>query len=171
MKLCWKTLLLSITAILLFVAGCVPTAQQTPAVENTPAVRETTPANVPTEPGDVNSGPGKVPGGPGISFEENLAINPPPVQNLSAQAQAGGILLTWEAPPTVTLPHRWEDAVLGYKVYRRTADTRLAFLADTPDTQYMDETAEPGVEYFYTITALHAHNVESTRPDVVSAVR
>lgn len=164
MKLWWKTLFVSMTAALLLVAGCAPTMQQTPAADTTPAVVATAPANVPTE-------PGKVPGGPGISYEENLAINPPPVQNLSAQAQAGGIRLIWEAPPTVTLPHRWDDAVLGYKVYRRTADTRLAFLADTLDTQYLDETAEPGVEYFYTVTALHAHNVESTRPDVVSAVR
>lgn len=158
----WKILLLA--ALL---AGCAPgraadapvqpTLDATATPENTPAARATAPGNRP--------------GGPGISYEENLAINPPAVRNLSAQAQADGILVTWEAPEEVTIEHRWGDEILGYKVYRRTADTRLALLGETQDLRYLDSDAGAGVEYFYTVTALHPRNIESTRADLVSATR
>ncbi len=112
--------------------------------------------------------------GPGISYEENLRINPPAVQNLTAAVQADGILLTWDAPPAVSVPHSYSDNILGYRVYRRAQGSVLsdrALLAETDETRYLDASAEPGVEYFYTVTALNERNLESSRADEVSATR
>lgn len=161
----------------MLLAGCVPNGNTPAQAVDTIAAptaaaspSSTRKADVPseTQPGRPESGPG------GISYEENLRINPPTVRSLAAQATAEGILLTWEAPSQVTVPHSYSDEVLGYKIYRRTEGAPLPereLLAETQELRYLDASAAPGVVYFYTVTALHDHNVESTRPDEVSAQR
>jgi hypothetical protein len=145
---------------MLLLAGCAPVS---------PAAPEPTRASAPATqgpPATRDSGPG-----PGISYEENLRINPPAVRNLAVEASTGGVLLTWQAPPAVTVPHSYSDEILGYKIYRRSGEEKRALLAETQDLRYLDDNAEAGVEYFYTVTALHENNIESTRPDEVSFTR
>ena len=168
----WKLMFIAI-----LLAGCVPdgstpaqpvdTASAPTAVASPAPARETE-IQPEIQPGRPDTGPG------GISYEENLRINPPAVRNLAAQATGEGILLTWEAPPEVTVSHSYSDEIFGYKIYRRAEGEPLtgrSLLAETQELRYLDTSAAPGVMYSYTVTALHDHNVESTRPDEVSARR
>lgn len=168
-----KAIWLKILLVPVLLAGCVPNGDtQIPAIATT-AAASLAPTRGPdvqpeNQPGRPDSGPG------GISYEENLRINPPAVRSLAAEPSGEGILLTWEAPPEVTVPHSYSDEILGYKIYRRAEGEPLtgrSLLAETQELRYLDASAAPGVMYYYTVTALHDHNIESTRPDEVSARR
>jgi len=112
-----------------------------------------------------------LPPDPGISYEENLAINPPPVQHLQAAPLNDGILLTWEPPPAVEVPHSYSDVIVEYLVYRRILGKKKALLGRTAELRYLDLTPSPGVDYSYTVTAMHPPQLESTPPDEVTARR
>jgi len=171
MKRYWWKLVL--TVILL--AGCVPNAATPASAVDTTVTPTAAASPAPTREPDVQpeNQPGRPESGPGgISYEENLRINPPAVRNLAAQATGEGILLTWEAPPEVTVPHSYSDEIFGYKIYRRAEGEPLSgrkLLAETQELRYLDASAATGMTYYYTVTALHDHDVESTRPDEVSA--
>ncbi len=106
---------------------------------------------------------------PGISREEDLYINPPPPLDLRATVLPNGIRLDWNPPPAVTVPHGYGDRIVAYKVHRRTEGNRLAFLAQTNETNYVDTSAAPGVQYYYSVTDLREHDVESGYPNEVTA--
>ena len=154
-----KSTWLIVWILMLLLVGCAPTPPEAPEPTQTSAPTQSPPATRDSAPGA------------GITYEENLRINPPAVRNLAVETSGEGVLLTWQAPPAVTAPHSYSDAILGYKVYRRTGEEKRALLAETQELRYLDTSAQPGVEYFYTVTALHENNIESTRPDEVSGVR
>jgi len=106
-----------------------------------------------------------------LTYEEDLSIHPPAPAALKAIVTEEGIEFSWEVPPPVTVPHGYSDEVLFYKVYRRTDATPFAFLAQTTETVYKDQDAIAGVKYYYTVTAMHENEIESTRPSEVSVTR
>lgn len=69
---------------------------------------------------------------------------PDNVKLVSAVADVYSIIVTWEETPHAQT----------YRIYRKTADTKWAAIADRySGTRYVDTTAEPGVEYIYTVRA------------------
>ncbi len=180
-------------AALVLLAGCAPAAAPTTApVPTLVASPAATPAPSPTAsaqprptaaqptatapaadtqpaPPGPTSPPGTPP--PGLSYEEYLANTPPPPQELKAAAAEGGIRLTWQAPPPVSVVHYYGDTVLYYKVYRGTEPTKLEFLARTTELSYLDTTAQPGATYYYTVTDVRESDVESGQPNPVTATR
>ena len=42
----------------------------------------------------------------------------------------------------------------GYRIYRKTANSKWAVLADVTDTSYIDTTVENGQKYTYTVRAI-----------------
>jgi hypothetical protein len=125
----------------------------TPAPTTTAATEETMPT---------------APGNSGLSLEESLRINPPPPTELKAVRTAEGIQLSWAPPPPVTVPHDYSDKVAYYKVYRRTDGSQFAFLAQTPQLLYLDRSAQAGIRYDYTVTAMLDDTNESLQPDEVT---
>lgn len=109
----------------------------------------------------------------GMTFEEHRAINPPPPENLSAELQGDGILLTWEPAGPVLLEHFYGDDVLYYKLFRRTGDTLDYMQVDSPtETSYLDEDVEPGATYHYTVVEVHSAlangEIDGERPNDLS---
>src|SRR5205085_9191534 len=72
--------------------------------------------------------------------------SPSAPRNLAAYKFGSGVLLVWTAPTT--------GPVTGYNVYRKTATTALAKLADLgTGTTYTDASAAVGVTYTYAVSA------------------
>ncbi|MBE3039819.1 MAG: hypothetical protein IMZ62_13535 [Chloroflexi bacterium] len=105
---------------------------------------------------------------PGLSLEESLRINPPPPAGLKVIRTAEGVELSWNPPPTVTVPHSYSDTVSYYKVYRRTDGSQFAYLAQTTQLLYLDRSAQTGIKYYYTVTAMLDDSNESLRPNEVA---
>jgi hypothetical protein len=122
----------------------------------------TLPAANPQPSGPMTTSPGE------LTLNQSLATNPPPPGGLKANRTALGIQLNWEVPPAVTVPHHYSDTILYYKVYRHTVGGEPVFLERTILTTYLDSNAAAGTEYFYTVTAMHANQIESQRPDEVA---
>ena len=104
---------------------------------------------------------------PELTYEQDLSINPPPPTALKATIVAQGIQLSWESPPPVSVPHYYSDQVLYFKVYRRTEDTQFAYLAQTTEMVYIDQSALTGIKYYFTVTAMHENGIESSRAQEV----
>lgn len=86
-----------------------------------------------------------------FSNQVPLVVKTPPVapEEVTATAEAGGIRLTWKEVP----------GVLGYSVYRRSAQQRvqgrpLALLPGADTVSYLDQTAQFGQSYIYAVTAV-----------------
>jgi hypothetical protein len=107
---------------------------------------------------------------PGLTYEENLAINPPPPDDLAAIVTSGGIKLTWNPPPPVLVTHYYSDNILYYKVYRRVEGASFVFLGQTEENSYLDKTAAEGTRYYYTVTAQHENGIESSRPNEITTL-
>jgi hypothetical protein len=105
---------------------------------------------------------------PGLSLEESLRINPPPPAGLKVIRTAEGVALSWDPPPPVTVPHSYSDTVSYYKVYRRMDGSQFAYLAQTTQLLYLDRSAQTGIKYYYTITAMLDDSNESLRPNEVA---
>jgi hypothetical protein len=87
-------------------------------------------------------------------------VPPPAVQELVAVSQPKGVQLRWQGLGS--------DQVQGYHVYRRTAREKTPQKLTRPfvvDTLFEDIRVEPGVPYFYSVTAVGAapHAVEGPR--------
>jgi hypothetical protein len=108
------------------------------------------------------------PTAPELTYAENLSNNPPPPCDLQALIVPNGIQLRWDLPPAVPVPHHYSDRVLYYIIYRRTESSGFVFLAKTSDFTFLDQSAVSGGGYFYTITAMHENEMESSRsPEVI----
>ncbi len=98
-----------------------------------------------------------------------IRVVPPPIENLTSEAQAGKIILDWGIDGDYLCAN--SDKFLGFSVWRKAAcddadlelcDNNLAaqgytLLADDLETYtYTDETPEPGINYVYRITATFA---------------
>ncbi len=96
-----------------------------------------------------------------------IQVVPPPIENLTAEAQAGKIILSWDN----TYPCINSDKFLGFSVWRKAAcdDTEYNLCENDLAAQgytlleedldvftYTDETPQPGINYVYRITASFA---------------
>ena len=175
----------SLLALLIWMTGCTSSEQpgvtpvistpaqaftQTPTFTQTltltPTISATIP--VPVETSTLAAAQTTAVNPPELTFEMNLAINPPPPVGIKAVAVAGGIKLTWTNPPAVIVPHHYSDNILFYKIYRRTETIQFTVLAQTSENFYLDETVTKGIQYFYIVTAQHENGIESSRPDEIS---
>lgn len=90
-------------------------------------------------------------------------FNPP--ADLVATSGASRITLRWKSVP----------AVIGYNVYRGTESgpvatkTRIAFGLTV--TQYVDASAEPGVIYYYQVTAVNSTGDSQASPEVQGTIK
>ncbi len=76
-------------------------------------------------------------------YRRNGTVNtyyaPPAIKSVSAASD--GVLLEWVRP----------EGAEDYRVYRKTAGASWTRLGQTDGASFLDTTAEPGVEYLYTI--------------------
>ena len=107
--------------------------------------------------------PSAEPRGPGLTEEDDLFTNPPPPQNLRAEAMEEGVRLTWDPPPPVSVPHAYSDDLAHYRVFRRSANEASTTLLDTTEaTTYVDTSPLSG-QVFYLVTVVHAGDTEGSR--------
>jgi len=110
----------------------------------------------------------------GLTYEEDLANNPPPPTNVHVtEVRAGAVRLAWAPPAPVAIPHAYSDHVVFYEVFRREAG-QLEFrpLARTTERHYTDEAVRSGRTYYYVVSSIREHNAEGSRsdPPVVASV-
>lgn len=89
--------------------------------------------------------------------------------NLHATVTADGILLIWDPPEPVTIKHGYSDTPLYYRIYRRVEGGKAEPVGTSQEPRYLDQTAQPGIQYYYQISAVHENNLEGTRTDEVKA--
>lgn len=155
----WRQLVVLMAIPMLILYGCGNAELE----KVTPTVTATEPAS-----------PAPTPTGDGLTYEENLAINPPPPANVRvSEVKAGAVHLVWDLPPPVTVPHPYSDRVVSYQVFRREAgELEFRPLATTPDLEYTDTTVSSGHTYEYVVSSIREQNAEGTHsdPPVVAAV-
>lgn len=98
-----------------------------------------------------------------------ISVVPPPIENLTSEAQAGKIILTWGEDDSYLCSD--SDKFLGFSVWRKAACDTTSFAVcdndlaadgytllaeDISEYTYTDETAQPGINYVYRITARFA---------------
>lgn len=108
---------------------------------------------------------------PGLTADESLRINPPAPRNVRVQqAVAGRVVIAWDEPPPVAVPHTYSDRVVGYRVYRR-APNGLEFepIGTTGERTYTDDTARSGQRYGYQVSSIRERDLEGLRSDPVEA--
>lgn len=151
------------------ISGCAPAmSTSVPAAPTSgPTAIVSTPSPTAAAVMPANTAPAT---SPGMTVSEDQEINPPAPRAVRARV-VEGVLLTWEAPPKVTGKHLYSDVVVRYNIYRRTEDEELRLIGSTTETRYLDETAKPGVTYYYVVTAVQEGEIESKRPDEVKIVR
>jgi hypothetical protein len=107
--------------------------------------------------------------GEGLTWEDDVAIHPPPPQNLRATVENGQVRLEWERPIEVTVDHSYGDEIAYYRVFRRRADSAdTEPIGTTEELTFVDE-SPPSGEVFYRVTAVHVGDVEGSRSDEVKA--
>jgi len=83
---------------------------------------------------------------------------PAPPRNLTATSGPGSVSLNWS--------DNAESDLAGYRVYRRTEDTKYALLTRTRSSAYRDESVTGGKIYYYRVKAYdNAGNVSDWSPD------
>lgn len=85
------------------------------------------------------------------SFTTRSTDAPGPVTHLAARPDAAGIVVSWRAP----LDNNG-FAVTDYALYRQSGgDRELLATVDWKTLSYTDDTAEPGLEYIYSVVAVN----------------
>ncbi len=90
------------------------------------------------------------------TLPEDVDTTPPLAPEVpAATVGTGGVALSWT--PSA------EGRIQGYHVYRRPQGGILDRLTPTPipETRFVDETAETGLAYYYTVTAVSTAGIES----------
>jgi len=165
-KITWGLIL-----VFSLVAACTgnPTLDGVPPSPENP-VHQTPQSTITTQP-DNKDTPGAMPQesatSPELTYEQSLSTTPPAPTDLKAVLVNGKVQLSWQEPPPVTVLHYYGDEILYYKVYRRTQGKKFAFLAQVTETSYLDQDPPTGIEYFYTVTAVHPNEIESSRASEV----
>lgn len=108
--------------------------------------------------------------GDGLTRDEYLRISPPPPEDLQGSFTAGSIVLRWDPPLPVAVPHDYSDAITGYSVYRGTIPDRLLYYATTRNLTFTDSALETDTRYMYTVRAVHEGGVES-EPSLMVTIR
>jgi hypothetical protein len=101
-----------------------------------------------------------------VALTPAVKAAPSAPRKLKARGSHEGVSLTWWTPSS-----SGTAAITNYKVYRGIAPGTGTFLADAGNqTQFVDTTAQSGVTYYYTVTAVNAVG-ESPRSNEDSAQR
>ncbi len=74
--------------------------------------------------------------------------------NLGATVKNLTIELTWDAPSSIG-----DSVITGYKVYRGTSSNGMNNIATVTGTSYLDNGAEEGVKYYYSVAAVNGNGV------------
>jgi hypothetical protein len=169
----------------LFVCGVAGCGDMAPAASPAPAISEATSAPSPLPEEDVPTTPPIVPEDVPVAtaepsspvetlvmeeeltFEENLADNPPPPQNVRVTSvAAGAVHLSWDLPPPVTDPHNYSDRVVEYRIFRRVAgELEFRPLALTAGQEYIDRDVQSGTTYEYAVSSIREQNAEGSHSD------
>jgi fibronectin type 3 domain-containing protein len=148
----WRRLVVPWAIAMLILYGCA-----------NPQPESVTPMATDTE----SASPAPAPTGNGLTYEENLSINPPPPSNVRvSEVKAGAVHLVWDPPPPVEVPHSYSDRVVSYQIFRRQAgELEFRPLATTPDLEYTDTTVSSGQTYEYAVSSIREQNAEGTLSD------
>lgn len=71
------------------------------------------------------------------------------------------IILRWDRPETVTIPHNYSDIIIQYRIYRGTSEQDMSYLTSTANMTFKDTGISYNQKYIYEITAVHEGNTES----------
>lgn len=103
-----------------------------------------------------------------LTAEEQLRVNPPPPQRVTAARQGAAVTLTWSPPPAVTVPHTYSDTVVEYRIYRSVGASAEVLVGTSRTLSFTDP--EPGAGTLrYFVSSVREHGVEGPRTDVVVA--
>ena len=103
----------------------------------------------------------------GLTYEDDLAVNPPAPKNLKAVITDRDVYLAWDESSKVLSPHSYRDEIAYYRIFRRTLnETEPVFLGRTETRDYTDTPAPCGAIY-YLVTAVHIDDNESSRPNEI----
>ena len=162
--------ILLLLGVALVGAGCaLPTgdAPPTPVQEVTEAPAKDAPS---TPVQEVTEAPAEDSGGGGLTWEDDLATNPPPPQDVKAVKEGTTVVLKWNPPMVVKVGHSYSDTIVRYRVFRRKADDAESIeVGVTGETTFVDE-SPPSGQVFYHVTALHEGDFESSRSDEAGAM-
>lgn len=142
-------------AVVLLVGGCGTgsSLDGQPGVTAPPSASSTTtPSTLPEE----------------LTAQEQLRVNPPPPERLTATRRGATVVLAWTPPPEVTVPHGYSDRVVEYHVYR-SADGGAEVLVGTSSSLTFTDTAPPAGTLRYAVSSVREHGVEGGRTDAVTA--
>ena len=111
---------------------------------------------------------GEGPGSAPITIVAEDRFPPPPPRRLIASEGPNRVDLSWDAPQG--------EELQGYLIYRSTLpgsdpNTNFVRITVSPITSlnYTDSTAQPGVKYYYVVTAMDKAGNESPRSNQTSA--
>lgn len=110
--------------------------------------------------------PIQLPTATGITREQADVYYPPAPRDLAATVAGKGVLLTWEPGP-VPQDAKYDPELSYYRVYRAETPDRYAIVAEPTAARWLDEDVEPGMSYWYTVTAVYGKGHEGRRPDPV----
>ena len=79
---------------------------------------------------------------------------PSPPRNLTAVGGVGYILLTWKPPSSTGAPKNYSGSVV-YNVFKGTLPGQEKFFVQVNGTSYTDSSVEPGITYYYVVTAVN----------------
>ena len=96
-----------------------------------------------------------------VSLTVPAPESPLPPRGLAATTSRGVVALSWQASSS--------DAIARYRVYRRKGEEGdWTLLQETGSLSAMDNEVEEGLTYFYHVTAVGAHELESKRSALAS---
>jgi len=79
---------------------------------------------------------------------------PSPPRNLTAVGGVGYILLTWKPPLSTGAPKNVSSSIV-YNIFRGTLPGQEKFFVQVNGTSYTDSSVEPGITYYYVVTAVN----------------
>lgn len=100
-----------------------------------------------------------------LTRDGDLSLNPPAPTSVRGTATGRDVQLSWGLPPEVTVPHRYSDRVIGYRVYRRgPGEVELRPVATATGLGFTDRAPGSG-EFAYAVASIHDGDVEGSRSD------
>lgn len=102
-----------------------------------------------------------------LTYEEHLRTSPPPLKNLKGSFNRDYIILHWDAPVPVTIPHDYSDTLTGYRIYRGTVPGSVSYYATTRNLTFTDRSLSGSQSFVYVVTAVYVGGVESDPADEV----
>ena len=145
----WASILVLLA---LFAAGCSGGTTPDPAATTSPGPG--TPSSATPSPSSSE-----------LTAEQDLAVNPPPPADVVARTEDKQVVLTWQPPPGVSVPHRYSDRVTGYRIYRQgPEEPEPSPVATVTQLRYAERPPAPG-SYRYLVSSIRENDLEGTRSD------